>query len=233
MSNNTRKPVSSSPRPPKPPLPNNSPSNSPQAKTPLSARAAVRKPGVGNRSSVYGAERVTDSDEDARAQSAALVQDLKQQLEKTIEASESYEKQANILQLKLDGITKEHAILEEQTHEHDSKVLALQDELMDLRKHRRETERAFEAERAQMLDERERQTHREQELQSVIQRLNENIKQKEMRNQLEGDRPGISRSCMLTVFAFQLLQLTILQRASVTALHPISRLNNSPLQPQL
>lgn len=202
MSNrdNPRRPPSSSPRPPpKPPPSTNSPSNSPPAKTPLSARAAARRPGAGNRSSVLGMERMAEVDEDARAQSAALVQDLKQQLEKTMEASDSYKKQADILQLKLDEITKEHSILEEQTHEHDSKVLALQDELMDLRKHRRDTDKAFEAERAQMLNERERQAHREEELQSVITRLNETIRQKEMRNQLEGDRPGISRSCKLTV----------------------------------
>lgn len=144
---------------------------------------------------------MAESDEDARAQSAAIIQDLKQQLEKTMEASDSYEKQANLLQLNLDAITKEHTMLEEQTQQHDSKVLALQDELMDLRKNRRETEKAFDTERAQMLSNREQQAHREEELQSVIQRLNETIRQKEIRSQVEGERPGISRSCMTSVFA--------------------------------
>ncbi|KAL9113922.1 MAG: hypothetical protein Q9227_002056 [Pyrenula ochraceoflavens] len=196
MSNNPRKPTTSSPRPPKPPPSSTPPTNVTPPRPPVSARASARRPAApSNRSSMSGGIRTVEGEEDARVQSATLLEELKQQLARAEEASEHYQKHAEVLQSRLDEVNKEQTSMEEQAHDKDSKFLALQDELMESRRQRRDLEKVHDVEREKLLVERQLQQSREEELQSIIQRLNETIKQKEMRMTVDGGRPAsLSRS---------------------------------------
>lgn len=162
--------------------------------SPVSARAAARKPGRSNLS-MSSVPRIPrdPSEDDARAENAALIEDLKEQLQKAETVSEQYQKQLGVLQMRLDEAVSEQGKLEEQAHEKDSKVEALHNEVRDHARQIRELEQGYETERAVMAKEKELQASREEELQSSIQRLKETIAQKDLRVNVENDR-NLSRS---------------------------------------
>ncbi|PYH96059.1 M protein, serotype 2.1 precursor [Aspergillus ellipticus CBS 707.79] len=151
-----------------------------RASTPVSARAAARKPGRSNLST-SSAPKVTPSpsDEEARAQNAALIDDLKEQLQKAETASEQYRKQLGVLQMRLDEAVSEQGKLEDQSHERDSKIEALNGEIREHVRQIRDLEQAHDLERNAMLQEKEQQGSREEEMQATIQRLKESLAQKE------------------------------------------------------
>lgn len=134
------------------------------------------------------------SDEDARAQNAALIDELKEQLQKAETASEQYRKQLGVLQLRLDEAVSEQGKLEDQGHEKDSKMEALNTEIREHVRQIRDLEQSHELERNAMLQEKEQQASREEEMQATIQRLKESLSQKDMRINADNDRNNISRS---------------------------------------
>ncbi|KAL4785470.1 hypothetical protein BJX76DRAFT_179495 [Aspergillus varians] len=163
--------------------------------TPVSARAAARKPGRSNLSMSSVPKVGTDpSQEEARAQNAALIGDLKEQLQKAETASEQYRKQLGVLQMRLDEAVSEQAKLEDQGHERDSKIEALNGEIREHVRQIRDLEQAHEMERNAMLQEKEQQASREEEMQASIQRLKEAVSQKDMRISADSDK-NVSRSC--------------------------------------
>lgn len=141
------------------------------------------------------------AEEDARLENAQLIDDLKRQLQKAETTSEQHQKQIANLQLRLDETLDDHGKLEEQGHEKDDKIQALRSEVREATRQRRELEASLETERNTMIREKEQQASREEELQSTIQRLNETMRQKEMRMQVEGERPNLSRSCKISPFS--------------------------------
>ncbi|KAE8151162.1 M protein, serotype 2.1 precursor [Aspergillus avenaceus] len=151
--------------------------------TPVSARAAARKPGRSNlsTSSVPKVNR-DPSEEEARAQNAALIEELKEQLQKAESASEQYQKQLGVLQMRLDEAVSEQGKLEDQAHEKDSKMEAFNGEIRDYVRQIRDLEQAHEMERNAMLQEKEQQASREEEMQATILRLKESLAQKERAN---------------------------------------------------
>ncbi|KAL2807637.1 hypothetical protein BJX63DRAFT_63875 [Aspergillus granulosus] len=162
---------------------------------PVSARAAARKPGRSNLSMSSVPKIAADpSEEEARAQNAALIEDLKEQLQKAETASEQYQKQLGVLQMRLDEAVSEQTKLEDQSHERDSKIEALNGEIRDHVRQIRDLEQAHELERNAMLQEKEQQASREEEMQATIQRLKEAVAQKDMRISAENDK-NVSRSC--------------------------------------
>ncbi|KAJ5770534.1 uncharacterized protein N7511_002585 [Penicillium nucicola] len=163
--------------------------------TPVSARAAARKPGRSNLS-MSNVPRVSNdpSEEEARAQNAALIEDLRSQLQKAETASEQYQKQLGVLQMRLDEAISEQSKLEDQAHERDSRIETLNTEIRDQGRKLRDLEQNHESERNAMLQEKEQQTSREEEMQATIQRLKDSVAQKDMRMNAEGDRPQVSRS---------------------------------------
>ncbi|KAF5859594.1 hypothetical protein ETB97_002623 [Aspergillus alliaceus] len=150
---------------------------------PVSARAAARKPGRSNlsTSSVPKVNR-DPSEEEARAQNAALIEELKEQLQKAETASEQYQKQLGVLQMRLDEAVSEQGKLEDQVHEKDSKIEALNGEIRDHVRQIRDLEQEHELERNAMLQEKEQQGSREEEMQATIQRLKDSLAQKERIN---------------------------------------------------
>ncbi|PHH62220.1 hypothetical protein CDD81_7347 [Ophiocordyceps australis] len=145
---------------------------------PVSARAAASR-----RDTAMSA-----AESDARAETAAAVEDLQQRLEKEEKASEQYKKQAEVLQSKFDDATKESAKLEEKVHEYEEHMEALRNDKRDATRQVRDMETMHEAERSAMLKEKEELAKREEEMQAVIQRLKDSLAQ---RNAVDDDgRPS-------------------------------------------
>ncbi|KAK9652703.1 hypothetical protein HCH54_002651 [Aspergillus fumigatus] len=161
---------------------------------PVSARAAARKPGRSNLSMSNVPKVAADSsEEEARAQNAALIEELKEQLQKAESASEQYRKQLGVLQMRLDEAISEQGKLEDQAHEKDSKIEALNSEIRDHIRQIRDLEQAHESERNAMLQEKEQYLSREEEMQATIQRLKDTLAQKEIRMNADNEK-NISRS---------------------------------------
>lgn len=135
------------------------------------------------------------SEEEARAQNAALIEELREQLQKAETASEQYQKQLGVLQMRLDEAVSEQGKLEDQAHERDSKIEALNGEIRDHVRQIRDLEQAHELERNAMLQEKEQQVSREEEMQATIQRLKDSLAQRERINS-DADK-NVSRSCMV------------------------------------
>lgn len=139
------------------------------------------------------------SEEEARAQNAALIEELREQLQKAETASEQYQKQLGVLQMRLDEAISEQGKLEDQAHERDTKIEALNGEVREQARKIRDLEQNHELERNAMLKDKEQQSSREEELQATIQRLKDSVAQKSMPVNAEGERQ-ISRSCVFHPF---------------------------------
>lgn len=173
----------------------------------MSARAAARKPVARANTGLGGASKSTDKDiEDLRAEHAQLVEDLRLQVQRAETASDHYQKELEILQQRLHEVVGERDTLEDQISQSHTDVQAVHQEAKDLKRKKSQLEHAHEAEKAMMLKEREEQANKEQELQGIIQRLNETIRQKGLLAHVDADHSALSRSgmCILLV----LCQLT-------------------------
>jgi len=138
------------------------------------------------------------SEEEARAQNAALIEELREQLQKAETASEQYQKQLGVLQMRLDEAISEQSKLEDQAHERDTRIETLSSEIREQSRQIRDMEQNHDQERNAMLQEKEQQASREEELQATIQRLKGAVAQKDMRINTEGDRHQVSRSCKIS-----------------------------------
>ena len=130
-----------------------------------------------------------DREEAIRAETVAIIDDLKERLAQAESSSESNKRQADVLQSKLDDALKEQAKLEEKVHESKEQIESLTNEKREAARQMREMENIYEAERSAMTKEKEEMANREEEMQAVIQRLKDSLAQ---RNSDE-DRP--TRQC--------------------------------------
>ena len=119
------------------------------------------------------------TDDDARAEHAALLEELRSRVQKAETASEEYQKQLNLLQSRLDESQHSHAQLEDQLHEKQEQVEELETEKIQATRQKRDLERIFDEERIAMLKDREDQTQKEEESQRTIARLKDGLAQKE------------------------------------------------------
>ncbi|KAH9217669.1 hypothetical protein DL95DRAFT_386150 [Leptodontidium sp. 2 PMI_412] len=142
--------------------------------TPVSARASMQRPGAGA-SHLSSSSTTSDADDDARAETVAVLDDLKERLRKTEAMSEQYQKQTQVLQSRLDEALQEQGKLEDRLHESDERLEALENEKRDALRQRREMESIYEAERSSMTKEREENSNREEEMQTIIQRLKDSL----------------------------------------------------------
>ncbi|KAI1136142.1 hypothetical protein F5Y05DRAFT_391654 [Hypoxylon sp. FL0543] len=141
--------------------------------TPMSARAAAT-----HRASSSLSISTKIGDADARAETVALIEDLKERLQKADIASEQHRKQAEVLQTRLDDALKEQAKLEERVHESEEQIEVLRNEKREAARQMREMEAIYEAERSSMMKEKEEMANREEEMQAVINRLKETLNQR-------------------------------------------------------
>jgi len=153
---------------------------------PFSARAAAARRAGNRMSAGFGSTSALSEDgaeDDARAEHAQLVAELKEQLQRAEFASEQYQKQLEVLQLRLDEVLIDQTRLEEQGHQRDAEIQILQANAKDFARQRKEMEQFHEAEKALILKERDQQARKEEELQVVIRRLNDTIRQRDIRFQ--------------------------------------------------
>lgn len=134
-----------------------------------------------------------NEDEEARAANTALIEDLKEQVQKAETVADQYRKQLGVLQMRLDEAVSEQTRLEEQAHEKDGQINPLRDEIKELHRQIRDLEQKHETERESMMADKENQAKREEELEASIQRLKETIAQKDLRMGVDGER-NLSRS---------------------------------------
>jgi chromosome segregation ATPase len=126
-------------------------------------------------SSLSNGSTPSDADDDARAETVAALEDLKERLRQSELASEQHQKQAQVVQSRLDDAVKEQGKLEDKLHENEERLEALENEKRDALRQRREMESIYEAERSSMNKEREDMSNREEEMQAVIQRLKDSL----------------------------------------------------------
>ncbi|KAK2603687.1 hypothetical protein QQS21_004161 [Conoideocrella luteorostrata] len=136
--------------------------------TPVSARAAA----------------VRRDSSDARAETASALEDLQQRLQKEEKLSEQHKTQGEVLQSKLDEALRDAAKWEEKLHESEEQLEALHNEKRDATRQIREMETIYEAERSAILKEKEELANKEEEMQTVIQRLKDSLAQ---RNNIDDD----------------------------------------------
>lgn len=120
----------------------------------------------------------TNGNPDARAEAIATIEDLKERLQRADAGSEQYRKQAEVLQSRLDDALKEQAKLEERVHESEEQIEALRNEKREAARQMREMEAIYEAERSSMMKEKDEMANREEEMQTVINRLKETLNQR-------------------------------------------------------
>lgn len=154
------------------------------AGTPMSARAAARKP--------------ADSDgvlDDAKAELQAKLDELQERLQEAEQACEESQKHAQVLQMNLDDSLKEQGILEESLHEHTERIEDLEVQRKDSVRARRELEQIYETERVATMKEKEEASAKEEEMHAAMQRMKEALAQREMRSNLDDERrPAMSRT---------------------------------------
>jgi DNA repair exonuclease SbcCD ATPase subunit len=141
-----------------------------------------------------------DREEAIRAETVAIIDDLKERLALAESGSDTYKRQAEVLQSKLDDALKEQAKLEEKVHESEEQIESLTNEKREASRQMREMETIYEAERSAMMKEKDEMGNREEEMQTVIQRLKDSLAQRN----LDEDRP--TRQCTF-FFLSELLPL--------------------------
>ena len=161
--------------------------------TPASARAAAKRPGAGPSNLSNGNVRLAGgvgsegADDDAQAETVALIDELKTSLHKAETASEEYRRQASVLQTRLDDALHEQGKLEEQLHDCNDRVAALETDNRDSARRMRDMEALYQSERVAMIREKDEQDLKGEEMQAAIRRLKEAMAQKDLRMSLEGD----------------------------------------------
>lgn len=136
--------------------------------TPVSARAAARRPADAS------------GDDDAKAELQAQLADLQQRLVESESALSSSQKQGEVLRIKLDEALKEQGILEDNMHESSERLEELENEKRELLRGKRELEAIFESERVASMKEREDATVREEEMQRNLVRMKDALSQQKL-----------------------------------------------------
>jgi chromosome segregation ATPase len=136
---------------------------------------------------------MSNAETDARAEAASAVEDLQQRLEKEEKQSEQFRKQVEVLQSKLEDATKESSKLEEKGHEYEEQIETLKNEKREATRQIREMESIYEAEKSKILKEKEDMANKEEEMQTVIQRLKDSLAQRN--NPDDEGRPSRQGEC--------------------------------------
>ncbi|MCJ1399248.1 hypothetical protein MMC11_002450 [Xylographa trunciseda] len=154
-------------------------------------RASVRRPGqLSSSLSSSGTLPIEDNntEDDARIESAVLIDNMKKSLRNAETVSEDYQRELAVLQKKLNEVMRDQAKMEERLHESTQRIEELELQKKDISRQAREMGNIFESERMAMLRDREEATGREAELKGTVQRLRETIAGREMRVNVDSDR---------------------------------------------
>lgn len=145
--------------------------------TAAAARASARK----------STTKDAAKEEDAKAEAAAIIEDLRDQLKKTETASEEHQKQIVVLQSRLDEALAEQTKLEETAAGHGETISKLRGELQEVQRSRKDTQAKLEQEQSANVRERDAAATKEGELNEVIARLKDSLAQRESRKSMALD----------------------------------------------
>ncbi|MCJ1316442.1 hypothetical protein MMC15_001763 [Xylographa vitiligo] len=172
----------------------------PSAKSPSGVarpnRASVRRPGQFSSSlSNSGVLTIEDNgtEDDARIESAVLIDNMKKSLRNAETVSEDYQRELAVLQKNLDEVMRDQAKMEERLHESTQRIEELEIQKKEISRQARDMGSIFESERMAMLRDREEAVRREAELKGTVQRLKETMAGREMRVNADSER-RMSRS---------------------------------------
>ncbi|RPB16573.1 hypothetical protein P167DRAFT_480925 [Morchella conica CCBAS932] len=137
--------------------------------SPLSARSA--------------AKRSTEVQSEADLENAAMLEDLRSRLAQSESAAEAaaeeYAKQVKALQSRLEDALAEQIKMEEAAHQKDEIIEGIELQVKELTRAKRDQENIYEAERTAAQQEKEEMIEREEELNTIIQRLKDQLAQRE------------------------------------------------------
>jgi chromosome segregation ATPase len=133
------------------------------------------------------------SEEEARADNTAIMDELRNRLRKAETASEEYQRQLSMLQIRLNDTLLAHGALEDRLQESVKKIETLENEKIQAAREKREMENQFDAERVAVMKDKEEHKLIEEELQSANQRLKDALAQREARYVDEEKGPERSR----------------------------------------
>ncbi|GAB7341263.1 hypothetical protein MBLNU457_7537t1 [Dothideomycetes sp. NU457] len=169
-------------------------------KTPVSSRAAVKTPMSSQATNAHNGQDAeagaSVDDEDDRAQTALIIEELQTRLQNAELAAEESDKQNTVLQTRLDQQLHEHTKLEEQLQELHERLEESENDKKETTRQKRELENIYEADRRANLKAREEAQFTEDELRATIERLKESVVQKDSRAGLDEEdrRPTSFRS---------------------------------------
>lgn len=150
----------------------------------------MQRAGTGT-SNLTSSTPASDAEDDARAETFALLDELKERLRNTETKADEFEKHNEVLQLRLDEALMEQGKLEDRLHESEERMEILENEKRETSRQKREMESIYEAERVAMTKEKEDMANREEEMQTIIQRLKDSLSQRSTMD----DEMRISRHC--------------------------------------
>ncbi len=133
------------------------------------------------------------SEEEARADNTAIMDELRNRLRKAETASEEYQRQLSMLQIRLNDTLIAHGALEDRLQESVRKIETLENEKIQAAREKREMENQFDAERVAVMKDKEEHKLVEEELQSANQRLIDALALRETRYADEEKGPERSR----------------------------------------
>lgn len=133
------------------------------------------------------------SEEEARANNASIMDELKTRLRKAETASEEYQRQLSMLQNRLNDTLIEQGALEDRLQEGIGKIEMLENDRIQSAREKREMEIQFDGERKAMMKDKEEQKLAEDEMQLVNQRLKDALAQRETRYTVDEEK-GPQRS---------------------------------------
>ncbi|KIW15683.1 hypothetical protein PV08_05733 [Exophiala spinifera] len=146
------------------------------ARTPsLRQQRPLRKAPTRTSTSFASTDEGTESEE-AKSANAQLISDLREQVQRAEQASESYRRQLEGMQQRLDEAAAEQTTAEERDYQRQTELDQLKAELKECERQHRELKVTYNEDRETFLQERERQASKEAELQGVISRLNETLR---------------------------------------------------------
>ncbi|ETN39791.1 uncharacterized protein HMPREF1541_06017 [Cyphellophora europaea CBS 101466] len=129
-------------------------------------------------STSFTPDQLEQEDEDEKNANMQPIADLKEQVSRAEQASEQYRKQLEVMQQRLDDATNEQTAAEERDFARQTELDKLRAEIKESARQNRELETSYESDHRMLLQERESQSSREAELQAVINRLNETLRNK-------------------------------------------------------
>lgn len=165
--------------------------------TPVSARAAVQRPGIGTSKMSSSGDNI-EADEEARAKEISKAEELNNRLSAAETMAEKSQREVLVLQSRLDESLNEQGKMEEKNHEYVERIEVLENEKRENARKLSQMESIYETERSAMTKEREAMASREEEMQAVIQRLKDTLASRTSNDNDENRENRLSKKCTYT-----------------------------------